>query len=956
MLITILLTTLAFALPEPIILPSGPGYLGILVPKKQGDTDRFDAVLIEPRTGKLWLEHSDDNQESRIYRGEQWELSDRAAYEYKDNQLSGVTDIWGIKVQYEYKKNRLVAVRWPSGREIRISYDEQERVKKLADSAGEVLSVHWWNEERATVTDQLGYSIQWTLKSDSIWVKDSIGHSAHGFYENDLLVGWEDPRGQQTQIVRKGNQIYLKDSFSRTWTIAHEEKRLSFLSISGVGNWSWKRNDRGEIVEIVDPSMKKLEIDRNSLGRARLYRAGVPVDFSYDSNNRLKEIADSFGELLRIKRDSFGQIEAIEDALGGTITFRRGKGGRLQKMTLRNGQEWNFEYDAMQNLRHMISPNQEVIAFSRDLIGNIIAIDYAQQQKIKLYRDIRGNIRKIEDSVRNAEGGQRDFRLDAFGRVIFDSAQNIKINYDSLGNISTISQEQKVWKITRDGQGQISRWDKVSFGRNAAGLIISIQEPTDKWNILRDATGRIESIGRSDKLVSVEYDALGYPKVWREGQKNIAVTRNEYGWITEEGEVKIKRDRRGWIKENQYGDSSWEWRRDGSGFALQAFLGKNLQKQMRLGLERDDSGQLVALKFPNGAYQRWALREEKLMEKLVGVEGQVLEQNQYILTSNGWGSSAQQVFQDSTPAANLYEYDTVGLRVRENKDDLQIFDYDPFGRLTQVCEVDGCHHFFYDPLGRLAGYQDAQGFPIVLLWGRDGIENEQGAFEMVPLLHGGEFWLHSPFGNGLLWGFNGFAEGSIFSLQGHRNWLIRGENILSRSSVIEQDKTMLFQQKQLLHEELKLSFFNGLAWDEAEKKYLQAGIFWQADSKEAQLFNMASQISIWNDPIQMLFQMKILEPDNEWSSIETEPEFFWLNPVLQEYLDVSMPTIQSFPFQENGLEQYMIEQLIKGNTDPSSTAIVQFIVEQEISDVPNFFRKDINKCVGSLAFFFQCGY
>ena len=126
--------------------------------------------------------------------------------------------------------------------------------------------------------------------------------------------------------------------------------------------------------------------------------------------------------------------------------------------------------------------------------------------------------------------------------------------------------------------------------------------------------------------------------------------------------------------------------------------------------------------------------------------------------------------------------------------------------MTQVCGVDGCHHFFYDPLGRLVGYQDEDGLPVSLLWGRTGIENDAGDFEMVPLLHGGERWLHSPFGVSLFWGFNPFVEGYIFSMLGNQNWLIQGEEIVSKAALTDGEKSVIFQQNHLVHEGLNISF------------------------------------------------------------------------------------------------------------------------------------------------------
>ena len=941
-----LLISTASALPDKILLPTGPGYIGILLPEEKGVTKRLDAVLIEPRTGELWVEHSDDTFQTRVYRGNHWELSERAEYEYKGEELISATDIWNVSIQYQYKKEMLVGITWPSGRKIQIDYDERNRVKKMVDSTGQILSVKWWNKERATLTDRLGYSLQWTLTPDSIWVKDSKGTSVRTLYKEGELVGWEDPRGQRTQIVQNKNQIHVKDGFSRTWTIEEEDDLISSISISGIGSWSWRRNQAGKIIEIVDPSSKRLEVEQNSQQKSRIHRSGSPVSFLYNSSDQLKEISDAYGYFLRVKRDPFGQMLLLEDALGGKIFFQRGEGGILEQMTLRNGQKWNFEYDVMKRLRNLHSPNQDLISFSRDGAGRIIAVDYAHQKKIRFNRDSRGYIRTIELS----DGTKRELPHDVLGQINSDSGSGIRLSRDALGNITSVTQNQRNWRVSRDAYGQISRWNETSFSRNAAGFIVSIQEPSIKWNIPRDSMGRILSIEKEDKLISVEYDALGYPRVWIEGQKKNLVKRNQYSWITEDADLKIKRDRRGWIKEIEYGDNSWSWRRDGAGFTLQAFSGKDL----RLGFERDDSGQLVALKFPNGAYQRWILRGDQLFEKLVGIDGIVLEQNDYVLSDAGWGSEAEKVFQDPEMLASLYEYDAIGLRLRESQDNLEIFDYDSFGRLTQVCGVDGCHHFFYDALGRLAGYQDEYGLPVSLLWGYSGIENERGAFDAAPLLHGGERWLNTPFGTGLIRGYNAEPRGFVFSVSGSTNWRIEGSEVVSGVQPEEEADAVSFQQGQLVYENLGLSFSDGLVWDHQERKYLQSEQFWQSKGMEADLFQWLSEPSIWNDPLRILFAIGYLEEEKGWSSIAQDSVFPWLNPVIQEGQNLGMPGVDDFPFREDGLEQFLIENLLQGHTDPSNSAIIQFVIAQEMDEIPIFFQKDINKCTASLAFFFQC--
>ena len=111
-----------------LLSPAGVDYLGWLTPTECDRNARCDVLVVDPNTGRLYLEQSDDLVGTRVYNDRKWGLSHRVEYEVRESLIESVKDFWAVSISYQYEGRNLVQVKWSDGRQINIDYDRRDRV------------------------------------------------------------------------------------------------------------------------------------------------------------------------------------------------------------------------------------------------------------------------------------------------------------------------------------------------------------------------------------------------------------------------------------------------------------------------------------------------------------------------------------------------------------------------------------------------------------------------------------------------------------------------------------------------------------------------------------------------------------------------------------------------------------------------------------------------------------
>jgi hypothetical protein len=915
---------------SPFLLsPQGVDYLGWLTPKECVEQLRCDVVVVDPRTGRLYVEQSDDLNGSRIYHDGIWGLSHRIEYEMEESLVQAVTDHWTMSLTYEYNNRNLTQIEWSDGRKVDVVYDRKGRVISMSDGEQHQLSFAWGRDGHHRMVNQEGRSTNWVVSNDNETVKttDAWGMTATVLYDESNLKGWIDPRGMETRLVYKNDDLEIDHAGLRKWNVKIDGAYISQINFAGSGVLSWTYDDRGRLTEIRDASdrtVKALYINQQS---TRIQRYNGFIDFAYDASGYLQEIKDISGRLIAIERDVHGQITQIDDAVGESFLFERDVVGLLKRFTLRDGRQWVIERDVEGRIRNLILPNQEVWGFQRDGWGNITKLERSHDPDFD-FTVYNG----VWSSIKVPNGDKWTIRRDSYQRIleVMTPQGNIQIERDMLGQIELVRIQKKTWSVDRDVFGNIVRWNDVGIERGPWDSIVSHQLEGTKWLWIRDGVGRLVAVDAQDRI-DIEYDGLGYPMTWKLANATSTVKRNHWGWVSQIDEQWLQHDPRGMVERSGIHDLTWRWNRNAAGFPL-AIKGPY---DIQMGLSPSGSDGIERIRFPSGVFQSFRWTINGLSQWHTNSEGQ--ERFVSTLPRDGWDP----YYFRNHGVSSYGSSDHVGIHTLEREQDIQIIDYDAFYFVQQVCDLASCVHFTYDPRGHLSGIEDGTGLPTNIVWGWNGWTD-------APLLIGGSIGFHTPMGMNV-------QSAGIEQIE-HTFWYgEKGKDSTSPSADSFMDAARFETGRfHLLGSSLTLDGQD--AYLDQLSSPLQRGAPWRSDTMEANLYLDMAERSVWNRPLDILLDLSLLELP-KWSSPSDPSPLEWLSDAWLSSPSQWKWSVRSLPINEASFEQWLIMELLDGKPDPSNNDVLfHLLTDPELQSViTGEFPFSSNKCISTLAQFYSCG-
>lgn len=887
----------------PFLLGSnGVEYLGWLTPDKCPKDIRMpcDVVVVDPRSGHLVIWQRDSVTGFRRFSHGEWSLSDTATYEWDEKELSAVTDVWNRTTSYTYDGDLISMVDWAGERQLFIEYDRKGRVVTLSDDTHEWSFV--WGKEahhQALVNGQ--DAIEWFLHENGIRTRNVTGSEVTLLLSDESVVGWIDPRGFETHLQSIVNGWNVSHSGLRNWTVKHQERTMTTVTLEGSGTWNWRLDEQGRVKEIVDPTLKRIEVLRNNAQSLRLLRSGGFIDFTLDEQQLVTDVLDVSGRLLHVERDDLGHVTEIEDAVGEKFILERTLDGKIKRLILRDGQEWNVEYGRDGVVRTIVQPDQVVWGFERNEIGQVTKISKSFEEPIHISWT-NGQWTRLESL-----GGHRLIAWrDSEGRLTRlqdEVGVEMYFVYDILGQIQQIQFSDMVWTIERDAFGQIIGWNDIAIQRGAWGTVRKTQVGTlSPWEWVRDGAGRLTSLN-AEEMWQIEYNGMGLPILWKRGELLQHVEYNHWGWTTKLENVWLKRDTRGAIRKVGLYNLEWQFKRD----AAARILVLEGPYDLQLGFNYDVGNRRMQLRFPSGTLQHQVHQGNEISYAYTNVNGQRV-QVQHFPQPSGWG----------IPVANESEInealsDSIGIQTLPNEDDVHVVEYDPFYFLRQICDLSSCLQVAYDARGRLQSVDDGSGLPVNLIWGWSG-------WEEVPLLIGGTVGMYSQ--DGLNVQTDGQTHQEYMYWDGDSDVLVDVESMMMDSG--------FYQNGQLKLHGVPLRFHYGMASITPWNQQLQKGFPWVSGQLESQLFRLSNEASIWNQPIEMMIEMGMVEPIYWSNLITSHASLDWLAEPF-DYPEASwMNGLMSMPFYEPPLESLLLHTVLNGNSDPDLEKIFRSFVQDDM--------------------------
>ena len=884
---------------QPFLLkPDGVGFLGWLSPNQCQKERRCDIIIVDPLTGQLYVEQSDDAIGTRVYSSRAWELSQRIPYESHEGLVDKTEDAWGMEVTYAYDDRDLIEINWSDGRVVQIAYDRKGRVVSLADSDNHLLSFSW-GKDRNRMVDSQGHLVEWWLDKGRITTRNSLGVEASLLIKDSEVVGWIDPRGIETRLISEEGGFQIDQGGLRTWQIQHNQSRPTQITLSGSGSWRWVRDDDGQIKELIDPTGNTVKILRNNRLIWRLQRSNGFIDLQFSKEEDLEEIRDVSGRLMFIKRDVLGRIIRIEDAVGEMFSIRRDRAGAVTKLVMRDGAEWNLEWDDSGWLRSIVTPKQEVWGFQRDVWGSITKIERSHWPTIDIRRDQFQRWTKISQDSRVITASR-----DMYGRLIamnIDEQQDMTIQRDTLGQITKIKLNDAEWILKRDTFGNVVRWNNITITRGVWDSIVQHSIDDHVWQWGRDGQARLQNIVSEEQL-DIQYDGLGFPVEWTLGDEYNKIQRNHWGWVTAFDDTWVDRDPRGLVSKVGVLDQEWRFNRDAAGRILVVKAPYELQ----LGFSRSTGGEVEQCRLPSGALQHFEWQTNQMNQAYTNDEGQ-----RYPIGSNtkisSWLLPYTKTIQNPMVSSNY-----VGVHTIQHFENVDIVDYDPFHFVQQVCDLSSCFHFDYDARGRIRSVDDGSGLPINIVWGWSG-------WNEAPLLIGGTLGIHSELG--MLVQTNGHQ---------HQEYPIWEDQPISLGWAPDDEfaDSARWINEQLYLGGVTASWSGKQTFLDTLDRAVQTEYPWQSNTFEAELFSMVAESSFWNRPLELLWSMGVIDT-MDWKLPQSESPLPWVDQSWLSDGNILNMSVAALPIKESALEELLMSTLLSGHPDPSIEEILSILLVDE---------------------------
>jgi RHS repeat-associated protein len=273
--------------------------------------------------------------------------------------LSGVSDRNNANTQFEYENPRphyLTEVVDPLGRSAtRTEYDEQGRMKRLIDAAGNALDLSYTNGASSqTIKDPLGNTITriFDKRGNVIEEIDQLGGITKRTYDaNDNLLSQTDPEGNIKSYTydSRGNRLSETDGEGKTKLYTYNQTSKLLTETDALGNvttYTYDANDN-------------LTTRKDALGNTTTYKYapnGLLTEvtdantktstFSYDGNGNLLELTDPTGAKTKFTYDGNGRVASTTDALGAITNYIYDAQGRLIQKVDAEGKITKIEYNA----------------------------------------------------------------------------------------------------------------------------------------------------------------------------------------------------------------------------------------------------------------------------------------------------------------------------------------------------------------------------------------------------------------------------------------------------------------------------------------------------------------------------------------------------------------------------------------------------------------------------------
>ncbi|WP_175999287.1 RHS repeat-associated core domain-containing protein [Burkholderia stabilis] len=685
----------------------------------------------------------------------------------EDLTLTRLDDTWvtiayGHDVLHVYEQHgdtfRLAMQKDRAGNSITLDYDALDRVARLIDANGNVLSFEHDKQGRIVLIEQVledgkrrplaGYA--YDEAGDLVKATDRHGNAWSYAYHRHLVTRYTDRTGRGMTLEWDGADAddnanakcvreYADDGSLDIRLAWHPNIRLTYVTdalgqmtryyfnINGYvyriaypdGNEEWFRRDAHNNLTLhilKDGSIEQMRYDTRGNRTWHERPDGSIVEMGYDNKDQLVRFVDPNGHVWLRKYDDAGNVVEEIDPLEHATKYAYGDKGLPTQITDAKGGSKAFEYNAAGQLTSHTDCSGKKTEWRYDDIGRVIETKDASGGVVAYGYGANGQLTEVRSPA-----GVEQVHYDAEGRLLRHTDQlnrSTRYSYDAVGRIAT--------RADALGQTIAYRYDRL-------GRLTALTDANfATYQFRYDPAGRlIEEVGFDGKSTRYQYD---------QGSGSL-VSIDEAGCVTS-----TDLDANGRLLKRVSGESEERFAYDPSGQLIDAVnrysrvqfffdpVGNLVREHHAYDLfgdrrsyvwhhEYDELGNRRRTVRPDGHTIDWLMygsghvhgmlldgeervqfeRDDLHRETVRMLSSQVGQRTHY----DPAGRVLQQTIQRSTSPAPLaerrYRYDTVGQlsRIEDSRKGGTDYRYDPVGRLIEAISPVATERFAFDPANNI---------------------------------------------------------------------------------------------------------------------------------------------------------------------------------------------------------------------------------------------------------------
>jgi len=382
--------------------------------------------------------------------------------------------------------------------------------------------------------DALGHSTQSLLNEQGqpLATVDALNQQTSFFYDNDRnTTGIVQANGNRVDLAYDsgGNvtettlaatnahtSIVFEPLFNQPTAITDALDHTTTIAYDGVGNPITATDAQGHADTMTFNTAGQLLTRTDPLGHI--------TSITYDSRGRPESVTDPLGRRTGLVYDAAGNVTSTTDPAGRVTSIIYDPMNRVTQTTAADGGIIQYHYDTNGDLLSLTDPNGHVrswnydsrrrIKTTTDALGRSIGLDYnGQSNLVSVTRRDGTNITYDYDVLNRL----KQINLPALVNGI--PADTVRMSYDSIGNVTAISDNDSAIANIFDALSRLTRTTQT-FGSGVAvaytydvmnrraTMSDSVGATTYGYDELNRLTSLTDSAGRS---FAFGFDAAGRP-------------------------------------------------------------------------------------------------------------------------------------------------------------------------------------------------------------------------------------------------------------------------------------------------------------------------------------------------------------------------------------------------------------------------------------------------------------